>query len=507
MSETFLHGVEVVEVDDGIRPIRTVRSSVIGVVGTAPNSAPEVKASLLTGTVASNNALTFTSKMVGVLGNDITVHLKDPKANSAALSVVVTGKDIVVSLATGSTGAITSTAAQIKTAIEANATANAMVGLANTGASTGAGVVAAAFRPASLTGGEDEPFPLNTPVLVAGDARFASKLGTAGTLPDAMNGIFDQSGAVVVVVRVAVGADDAATLANVSGGIDSGTGQYNGAWALVGAESSVGFCPKILVAPGWTHQRTGSQANAVVAEFLSIAQRLRAVAIADGPSTTDANAIAARESYGSKRIYFVDPWVTVLQEDGSTKSVPASGHIAGLIARVDNEEGFWVSPSNHEIFGILGTSRQIDFTLGDTSSRANLLNEREVATIIRKDGFRLWGNRTCSIDPKWAFLSRVRTADMINESILRAHLWAVDRNITRTYFEDVAGGVKAYMARLQTQGAIAGGDCWADKTVNTAASIAEGHAIFDFDFSTYSPAERVTFRSRLVNSYLEEILA
>lgn len=35
MSE-FLHGVEIIELDNGTRPIKTVKSSVIGLVGTAP---------------------------------------------------------------------------------------------------------------------------------------------------------------------------------------------------------------------------------------------------------------------------------------------------------------------------------------------------------------------------------------------------------------------------------------------------------------------------------------
>lgn len=38
MPEQFLHGVEVVEIDSGPRPIQTVRSSVIGLIGTAPNA-------------------------------------------------------------------------------------------------------------------------------------------------------------------------------------------------------------------------------------------------------------------------------------------------------------------------------------------------------------------------------------------------------------------------------------------------------------------------------------
>lgn len=38
MTTTFLHGVEVVQIDTGVRPIQTVRSSVIGIVGTAPDA-------------------------------------------------------------------------------------------------------------------------------------------------------------------------------------------------------------------------------------------------------------------------------------------------------------------------------------------------------------------------------------------------------------------------------------------------------------------------------------
>lgn len=504
-SETFLHGVEVIEIDDGVRPISTVRSSVIGVVGTAPDSASEVKASLLTGVVSSNNALTWTSKLVGALGNGISVHLKDQKANSASLSVSVSGKAIVVNLATSAAGVITTTAAQVKTAIEASDAAVALVGVTNTSGSTGATAVAAYTRFAYLAGGVDEAFPLNTPVLVAGDQRQAAKLGKNGTLPGAMAGIFKQTGAVVVVVRVEEGSDEAESMDNVIGGVNSTTGQYEGAWAFLGAENAIGFCPRILIAPGFTHQRPSGAKNPVAAEFESIAARLRAVVIKDGPNTNDADAIKDRGDFGGKRVYIVDPAVTV-SDDGSLVDVPASAYVAGLIARIDNDEGFWYSPSNKEIYGIVGTARPIDFQLGDSSSRANLLNEREVATIIRKDGFRLWGNRTCSADPKWAFLSVVRTADMINESLLRAHMWAVDRNITRTYFEDVAEGVNAYLARLQTNGAIAGGNCWYEKAFNTATDIAAGHATFSFDFSVSPPAERVTFRSMMVNDYLEELI-
>ena len=507
MPETFLHGVEVVEISDGPRPIRTVRSSVIGVVGTAPDSQQEVKASLLIGVVSNNNALTITSKLAGELGNSSSLTLQNPNANSQTLAVSVSGRDVTVRLATNSSGAITTTATQLKTAIDGNTAASALFTVANTGASTGAGVVAA-LRRASLAGGVDEAFPLNTPVLVPGDASLAAKLGSKGTLPGAMDGIFDQTGAVVVVVRVAqVNNDDsdAGTVTNVIGGVDGSTGAYKGLHAFLGSESANGFCPRILCAPGFTDTR-GSTANAVVAEMVGIAERLRAVVIADGPNTNDAAAITYRGDWGSKRVYVVDPAVKIRNSLGEIVDEPASARVAGLIAKSDNDRGFWWSPSNQVINGIVGTGRNIDFTLGDANSRANLLNEQEIATIIRADGFRLWGNRTCSDDPKFAFLSVVRTMDMINESILRAHMWAVDRNITKTYLEDVAQGVNDYIARLVAQGALLGGQCFPSVGLNTPANIADGKVFFDVLATPPFPAEHITFRSRLVNDYIETIL-
>lgn len=401
-GETFLHGVEVLDIDAGPRPIQTVRSSVIGLIGTAPDA--------------------------------------DPLA-----------------------------------------------------------------------------FPLNRPVLVAGSRREAAKLDTvgdgAGTLPAAMDSIFDQAGAVVVVVRVEEGENDAATLANVIGGVNALTGDYEGVHAFLAAESILGFQPRILVAPGFTHTRPtdpedpeAKLANPVVAELVGIAERMRAVIIADGPNTTDEDAIAYADDFGSKRVFLVDPAV-LKSVGGEVVTEWASPCVAGLIAKSDNERGFWWSPSNQNINGIIGTARAVDFALGDANARANLLNEKNVATIVRQDGYRLWGNRTLSIDPKWAFLCVVRTADIINDSLLRAHLWAVDRGITKQYVEDVTEGVNAYLRHLTTIGAILGGECWADPDLNTPDQIAQGKVYFDFDFTPVYPAEHIIMRSHLVNDYISEVFS
>lgn len=498
MPEQFLHGVEVVELDYGARPISTVRSSVIGLIGTAPDAQPQATASITLGTVSANTALTYTAAAPGALGNNTSIKYRNSGEPTASLAVSVAGRAITVSLKTDEDGKAVSTAAEVAAAVTASEAASALVTVAATAPSTGAGVVmpsAARF----LDGGADEAFPLNVPVLIAGSRLEAAPLGASGTLPAAVDAIFDQAGSMVVVVRVEDAVTPEQTKSNIIGGV-SPVGQYLGVQAFLGAESIVKVQPKLLIAPGWTHDQ------AVVTEMISIAERLRAVILADGPNTTDQDAISYREKFGSSRVYLTDPWPTVWDTEANADALqPPSARVAGMISRSDNTRGFWWSPSNTEMNGITGTARAVDFVLGDPNSRANYLNENEVATIIQKDGFRLWGNRTCSSDPKWAFLSVRRTADMINESLLRAHMWAVDRNITKTYVEDVLAGVNAYLRHLTTIGAILGGSAWADPALNTPDQIQQGIVYFDFDFTPPYPAEHIVFRSRLVNGYIETV--
>lgn len=430
-------------------------------------------------------------------------------------------------------------------------------------------------------------FPLNTPTLIAGSRKEASlldKLGNgAGTLPTALDAIFDQTMAVVIAIRVEEGESETSTLANILGGVNSNTGQYEGVQALLGAKSALGFAPRIIAVPGFTHTRQqnavtaitvtalgtgytsapavtltggngtgatahaeidaqgrvsriivdnagsgytgapvvgltggggsgaaatasfGSTSNPVVAALTTILIRLRAIMWADGPNTTDADAIAYRNDIGSKRVMVIDPKVITVDANGNNQTEWSSARAAGVMAATDEAIGWWASPSNKLINGIIGVARPIDFVLGDTSSRANLLNSQEVTTIVNEDGYRLWGNRTCSDDPKWAFITAVRTNDIIADSVMQNHLWAIDRNVDKNYIDDVVGGVNAFLRELRGIGAIAGGECWFDTDINTKETLAAGHVYFDYAFSPSPTAERITFRSHMVNDYIAEI--
>ncbi len=489
MSESFLHGVEVLEINTGARPIQTVRSAVVGIIGTAPESEAATPAALTLSPAVANGSVIIAGP-ANAAGNQYTVRVIKPAAPSQPLAVFIAGKAVTISLATDAGNVATTSATQLVAVLNGNDDFSANLTAALPAGSTGAGRVLAA-QTQFLSGGKAEAFPLGVPTLVAGSQAEAARLGTTGTLPAGIDLIFQQAGAVIVVVRVAEGEDSAETAANVAAAAE----------ALIQAESVVGFAPRILIAPGFTHQVS------VATALITAAERLRAVVVADGPDTTDAEAIAYAGNFGSDRLYIVDPGVKVVDDNGDTLILPASAVAAGIIVKQDNSVGFWASPSNTAINGIIGTARPIDFAMGDINSRANLLNEQRVATIIRQNGFRLWGNRSTAADPKYWFLCVRRTADIIQDSILRAHLWAVDKGITPNYLADVAEGVNAYLRDLKAKGAILGGTCWPNGDLNTPANIAQGKVYFDFDFTPVYPAERVVFRSIITNKYLADLTA
>jgi hypothetical protein len=114
-------------------------------------------------------------------GNEVTVALVDPAGASSPLTVAVAGSAITVTLATGSSGAVTSTAAQVVAALNGSPASASLVRAATYRGNAGSGVVAAAgttrlsdnlSAPASVS---REPFQMQA--LRIGKARDGSRTG------------------------------------------------------------------------------------------------------------------------------------------------------------------------------------------------------------------------------------------------------------------------------------------------------------------------------------------
>ncbi|WP_288374791.1 phage tail sheath family protein [uncultured Pseudomonas sp.] len=340
----------------------------------------------------------------------------------------------------------------------------------------------------------------NDLVLITSEREAVAAFGADAAITKACRAIYSRAKAVIVACGVAKLEEAAEQTAAIIGNVLA-DGKRTGLQALLDGKSRFNAQPRLLVAP--KHSATQAVGTALVA----LADKLRGIAIIDGPGTTDEAALTYAKNFGAKRAFLVDPGVRYFDTVAeATVDAPGSAWVAGLFAFTDREYGFWASPSNKEFVGITGTSRPVEFLDGDDSCRANLLNNANIATIIRDDGFRLWGNRTLSSDPKWAFVTRVRTMDIVMDAILYGHKWAVDRSITATYVKDVTEGLQAFMRDLKNQGAIINFEVFADPELNTASQLEQGKVYWNIRFTDVPPAENPNFRVEVTNQWLTEVL-
>ncbi|RMM92830.1 phage tail sheath family protein [Pseudomonas savastanoi] len=341
---------------------------------------------------------------------------------------------------------------------------------------------------------------VNDLVLITSEREAIAAFGPDSAITKACQAIYVKAKAVIVACGVAKLDDAALQTSAIIGGVKA-DGTRTGLQALLDGKSRFNAQPRLLIAP------KHSSILAIGKALTALADKLRALPIIDGPNTTDEAVMAYAKNFGGKRSFMVDPGVQYWDTTANaTVDAPGSAWVAGLFAWTDAEYGFWASPSNKEFAGITGTKRPIEFLDGDETCRANLLNNANIATIIRDDGYRLWGNRTLSSDPKWAFVTRVRTMDIVMDAILYGHKWAVDRSITATYVKDVTEGLQAFMRDLKSQGAIINFEVFADTELNTASQLEQGKVYWNIRFTDVPPAENPNFRVEVTNQWLTEVL-
>ncbi|MEZ0150131.1 MAG: phage tail sheath subtilisin-like domain-containing protein [Candidatus Reddybacter sp.] len=374
----------------------------------------------------------------------------------------------------------------------------------NASGSDGSGVVAAVAA-TSLAGGENEPFPLDSPVLITGSRAQAATLDATGdgkgSLPGAMDAIFDQIGAMVVVVRVAEDPTPATQTSNIIGGTD-GNGKNTGLKALLDAEAELGVKPRILGVPDFDSDA------AVVAELVSIADSLRGFAYAGVSAATKEAAVTYRDSYGSKRLMLIWPeftaWDTAAND---TVNVSASARALGVRAFIDNQTGWHKTLSNVPVNGVTGLSKSVDFNLTDPNTAANYLNENEITTLIRRAGFRFWGSRTCSADPLFAFESAVRSGDILADTIAEAHLWAVDLPMSKTLIKELVEGINAKFRNLKAQGLIVDATAYVDEDLNGSTELAAGKLTISYDYTPVPPLENLILQQSITSKYLVQLVS
>ncbi|WP_349817153.1 phage tail sheath subtilisin-like domain-containing protein [Acidovorax sp. SUPP2825] len=343
-------------------------------------------------------------------------------------------------------------------------------------------------------------FPLDKPVLFTSIAKAQAKAGTKGTLAPALAAIADQSRPVLVIVRVAdgVGADAEAKAADQTSKVvgDYINGTRTGIQALLAAEQQLGVKPRILGVPNLD--------NKPVAEALTaVAEKLRAMAYVHAHGAEDVSeALEYAEGFGKRETMVIWPnftqWSTT---ENKAVEVPAVAHALGLRAAIDQTQGWHKSLSNVPVNGPSGISKDVFFDLQNPASDATLLNEGNVTTLIRKLGFRFWGNRTCSAVEAFSFETATRTAHVLADTMAEGHFEFNDKPLTPSLVKDILEGINARLRSLKAGGYILDGRAWIDYEFNTTELLKSGKLTIDYDYTPLPPLEDLGFRQRITDRY------
>lgn len=348
-----------------------------------------------------------------------------------------------------------------------------------------------------------ETFPLNTPVLLTRVQNVLSKTGKTGSLYRTLKAIADQASPKVIVVRVAAAAaetKDETQSPSQSQLIMGGTaedGSYTGMYAFLTAEQKTGYRPRVLAIPEYDTQE-------VTSALCVIAQNLRAFVYAGCHGCkTMAEAITYREMFAYRELMLIWPdFIAYNPQSDENEVFPAPAYACGLRALIDNNQGWHKSLSNVSVKNVLGISRDVFWSLQAEDSDANELNNKEITTLIKRNGFRFWGNR--STDTKdYIFEVYTRTAQILADSIAEAQFESIDDPLTPANVKDVISGIGGKLSSLVTQGRLLGAECWFDILDNPTPDLRQGKVRIRYKYTPIPPMEDLTMHQSFTDEYFE----
>lgn len=345
-------------------------------------------------------------------------------------------------------------------------------------------------------------FPLDRPVLISDQvngldmAAAIEAAGATGTLRPVLQVIAGKVRTPVVVVRVAPGADAAATTAALIG--SDAAGLRTGMQALLAAEAQVGAKPRILAAPGLENED-------VTEALATVAARLRAMVYARAIGEDVATVRAYRAGFTSRELMLIYPDFTVRDAAGVIAPSFVAAHAVALRAMIDQEQGWHKTLSNVPVAGVAGTSRDVAFDLQDPECDANLLNGDEVTTLVRIAGeLRFWGSRTCATDTDFAFESATRAAHILADTIAAGMIWALDKPLTPGLARDIVERINELFRVEKRAGRIMGAEAWFDPAKNPAADLRTGKLRIAYRYTPTPPLEHLGLEQQITDEYLAD---
>lgn len=241
----------------------------------------------------------------------------------------------------------------------------------------------------------------------------------------------------------------------------------------------------IIAAPGLT-------APGVAAALITHAEAHRRFALIDPPAGLDvAGAQAFRAGFDSSRAALYWPWRVT-----AAGPQPPSPAIAGVIARVDGERGFWKAPASEALRTATGFEHAV------TARDQEVLNPLGINCLrsFADRGRLVWGARTLSSDPERRYINVRRQLDWLTASLDAGLHWAVYEPNGKRLWASVRQAVGDFLLAHWQAGALQGETPEAayfvhcDRTTMTQADIDNGRLVVVIGIAPVRPAEFLIVR-------------
>lgn len=337
-------------------------------------------------------------------------------------------------------------------------------------------------------------FPQGEPVLVSDLEAAIVAAGSDGTLQRSLRAIADHGRSIGVVVVVAEGVgSDAGDIQD-----DLNANVIAGLQKLLLASQLLEVKPQIIGAPGLDTQPVTTALGVLLG-------KLRGFGYAASIGTTPAAIKTYRDSFNVRELMLIDGDFQAFDadaEDAGTVTSFAVARAIGLRAKLDREVGYHKSISNVAVEGVTGIVAPRVWDPQDANTEMGLINGADVTGLIRRGGYRFWGNRTCAIaGTEFEFESAVRSDQALDAAILDGCFPYVDRPLNRQLAIDIIESINALFRREKLAGHIIGAEAYLAEG-NTPDQLAQGKLRIGKRWMFTPPAEDITVESWIDTSFL-----
>jgi uncharacterized protein len=213
-----------------------------------------------------------------------------------------------------------------------------------------------------------------------------------------------------------------------------------------------------------TEQLSDAQAARVMQAAITLVTQHRAIYLLDVPRRdasrqtviTQATWVNRQQGIHHPNVALYVPRVQVPQSSGRSplQTIPASGTMAGVLARTDLNRGVWKAPAGTE--AILQSVQGLDQTL--TQQDMGQLTSMGINPIrqVAPSRYVAWGARTLSSNKEWQFLSVRRLALFLESSLHKGVEWVVFEPNDEPLWTHIRQTIDVFLQTLFRQGAFQG---------------------------------------------------